>query len=244
MAIRQSLREARFERADEDIPRLEPLNWTEAQKSDPASYVPGQVLVLHRKLGQLPGKARLKVVGIGDDRILVQCSEGTTSAAVAVKDSAWSVFRQSTLCVAAGDWIRITAGGTTLDGKHRFNNGALYRVTGITASSIELENGWVIARDFGHLNLGYCLTSHVSQGKTVDRVLIAQPTSSLGAASAEQFYVSVSRGRSGPLSTPTIREPSFRPSRVDRRDRRRVILSKVRLNARGVTFGICKLRAS
>jgi hypothetical protein len=38
-------------------------------------------------------------------------------------------------------------------------------------------------------------TSHASQGKTVDTVLIAQGVESFGASSREQFYVSVSRGK-------------------------------------------------
>ena len=42
---------------------------------------------------------------------------------------------------------------------------------------------------------GYCTTSHASQGKTVDRVLIAMGAESFPAASQQQFYVSVSRGR-------------------------------------------------
>ena len=51
------------------------------------------------------------------------------------------------------------------------------------------------SKDFGHLTHGYVTTSHASQGKTVDRVLIAMGSESRGAISAEQFYVSVSRGR-------------------------------------------------
>ena len=58
-----------------------------------------------------------------------------------------------------------------------------------------LDNGWVVGRDFGHLAHGYVTTSHASQGKTVDRVLIAMGRESLTAMGAEQFYVSVSRGR-------------------------------------------------
>ena len=38
-------------------------------------------------------------------------------------------------------------------------------------------------------------TSHASQGKTVDRVIIGQSAESFPASSREQFYVSVSRGR-------------------------------------------------
>ena len=44
---------------------------------------------------------------------------------------------------------------------------------------------------------GYVVTSHASQGKTVDNVLIALGSESLAAANREQFYVSASRGREG-----------------------------------------------
>ena len=60
---------------------------------------------------------------------------------------------------------------------------------------IKLNNGWTVSKDFGHLSHGYCLTSHASQGSTVDRVFIAQSSASAPASSKEQFYVSASRGR-------------------------------------------------
>jgi 6-phosphogluconolactonase (cycloisomerase 2 family) len=41
----------------------------------------------------------------------------------------------------------------------------------------------VIARDFGHLAHGYVVTSHASQGKTVDKVFIGQSQQSLPASS-------------------------------------------------------------
>src|SRR5690606_25873668 len=46
-----------------------------------------------------------------------------------------------------------------------------------------------------HLAHGYCVTSHASQGKTVDDVIICESSMSFPAASLEQFYVSASRGR-------------------------------------------------
>jgi ATP-dependent exoDNAse (exonuclease V) alpha subunit len=39
------------------------------------------------------------------------------------------------------------------------------------------------------------VTSHASQGKTFDRVIVGQSSESFPASSREQFYVSVSRGR-------------------------------------------------
>jgi ATP-dependent exoDNAse (exonuclease V) alpha subunit len=58
-----------------------------------------------------------------------------------------------------------------------------------------VDNGWVIGKEFGHVAHGYVVTSHASQGKTVDKVLIGQSSLSLPASGREQFYVSVSRGR-------------------------------------------------
>jgi hypothetical protein len=60
---------------------------------------------------------------------------------------------------------------------------------------LRLSNGATVSRNFGHLDYGYVVTSHASQGKSVERVLIAQSAESLRASSREQFYVSVSRGR-------------------------------------------------
>ena len=53
----------------------------------------------------------------------------------------------------------------------------------------------VLDTEQGNIAHGYVTTSHASQGKTVKHVLIAQSTAYGGAASAEQFYVSVSRGK-------------------------------------------------
>jgi hypothetical protein len=53
----------------------------------------------------------------------------------------------------------------------------------------------VVAKDFGNISHGYVTTSHSSQGKTIDRVLVAIGEESFPAASRQQFYVSASRGR-------------------------------------------------
>ena len=55
----------------------------------------------------------------------------------------------------------------------------------------------MVPKDYGGLTHGYVVTSHASQGKTVDKVLVALGSESLAAANREQFYVSVSRGREG-----------------------------------------------
>jgi ATP-dependent exoDNAse (exonuclease V) alpha subunit len=89
--------------------------------------------------------------------------------------------------------------------KQELRNGAIYEVAAFTKDgdlcAVHRDaNGRVtsevtIGSEFGNLTYGYCVTSHASQGKTVDRVFIAQSADSLRASSREQFYVSVSRGR-------------------------------------------------
>ena len=60
---------------------------------------------------------------------------------------------------------------------------------------IVLSNGWVLPKDFAHLKHGLVQTSHATQSKTDDIVLAAMNRASMGAMSAEQGYVTISRGR-------------------------------------------------
>src|SRR5581483_4825600 len=108
----------------------------------------------------------------------------------------FSVYRQGKLRLAAGDLVAVTANGSTLDARHRLNNGDVFQVKGFTpAGDIELTNGWTISKGFGHLGHGYLSTSHGSQGRTVDRVLVVQSAVSAPATNRTQAYVSASRGR-------------------------------------------------
>ena len=52
-----------------------------------------------------------------------------------------------------------------------------------------------IDKEYGNFTHGYYTTSPSSQGKSVNRVIIMQGTSTGKAASKEQFYVSASRGK-------------------------------------------------
>lgn len=88
---------------------------------------------------------------------------------------------------------------------HEIESGTIARVKGFTWGGrkgdrfrnghIVLSTGQVLLRDFGHIDHGYVVTSHFSQSKSVDTVLLAQSSESYGAASREQWYVSVTRGR-------------------------------------------------
>ncbi len=161
--------------------RCKVANLTEAQRADSVNYGPGDVLVFHQNAKGFHKGQR------------VVAGRETLPFDQAAK---FQAFHASTLRLAKGDRVRIAKNGLSADGKHRLNNGALYRVKGFSdVGDLILDNGWTISKDFGHLDHGYVVTSHASQGKTVDRVFIGQSTVSLPASSREQFYVSVSRGR-------------------------------------------------
>ena len=183
-AIRGRLKQAgTLNGADREMLRLENRNLTEAQRGDAAQYRDGDVLVFHQN-----AKGFKK-----GDRITVAAA--TASALPLAQAGRFQVFHAASLALAPGDKIRFTANGTARGGK-RLNNGAIHDLKGFDASgNLVLGNGWVVDREFGHLAHGYVVTSHASQGKTVDRVFIGQSAASLPASSREQFYVTASRAR-------------------------------------------------
>lgn len=160
---------------------LENARLTPAERRDRVNYEAGDVIVFHQNgPGFRKGERRLA----GFDELPLEHAER------------FDAFHAGTLAVSVGDVLRVTRNGTTADGTHRLNNGSLHRVAGFTPDGdIQLQNGWAIGKDFGHLAHGYVVTSHASQGKTVDRIFIGQSSHSFAASSREQFYVSASRGR-------------------------------------------------
>jgi conjugative relaxase-like TrwC/TraI family protein len=160
---------------------LQNAQLTEAERGDALNYRPGDVLQFHQNAKGYRRGERVEVNG---------------EALPLDQADRFGLFRASSIELAPGDVVRITNNGFTLDRRHRLNNGALYRVRGFDdAGNIVLGNGWTVAKDFGHLAHGYVVTSHASQGKTVDRVFVGQSSESGPASSMEQFYVRCSRGR-------------------------------------------------
>jgi conjugative relaxase-like TrwC/TraI family protein len=159
-----------------------PAHLTEAEKADPTVYEPGDLVQFQQNAPGFQKGARLIV---GDD------TKAPTELA-----NRFEAYRPTTLSLAAGDRVRITAGGKTKDGKHRLNNGSLLTVKGFTArGDIVVDYGWIIDRDFGHIAHGYVVTSHASQGVTVDKVFIGMSGESLSATDQRTAYVAVTRGK-------------------------------------------------
>jgi len=181
--IRSRLKELGVVSKDEQVfTQYRPLHWTEAERADTERYEGNEVLQFHRNSVTFKAGERVRIADWPDG--------GRFG-----RPSCFSVYSAEQIKLSKGDSIRITANGKTKDG-HKLNNGSQYTVAGFTPKGdITLNNGWVIPKDFGHYDHGYVNTSFASQGKSVDRVLIAMGGESRGAINAEQFYVSVSRGK-------------------------------------------------
>jgi hypothetical protein len=92
--------------------------------------------------------------------------------------------------VSPGDWLLLQAN----HGKD-FINGERVQVRQIQNGRIALADGRSLPAGFNTFTHGYAVTSHSSQSKTVDEVLLVASSRSFGAVNREQFYVSISRGR-------------------------------------------------
>jgi len=180
-AIRSRLKASGVLGPSRTVATLRNLHLTQAERADSVNLLPGDVVIFTQNAR---GHQKGERLTVGRNTIPLDLAPR------------YQVFRPGTLDLAKGDILRVTQNGLTKDGAHRLDNGARYTVAGFTRTGdVQLSNGWVVDRDWGHLAHGYVSTSHAAQGRTVDRVIIAESEVSLPAASPEQFYVSVSRGR-------------------------------------------------
>jgi hypothetical protein len=152
-----------------------PTHLTDAEKADPTQYEPGDLLQFFQNAKGYTKGSRLIV----DDGVVPP----TDLAA------RFEVYRPTQLALAVGDRVRITAGGKTKDGK-KMSNGSLFTVEGFNRrGDIIVDGGRVIDRDFGHLAHGYVVTSHASQGATVDEEFVGISSQSFPATDRRTAYV-------------------------------------------------------
>ncbi len=108
----------------------------------------------------------------------------------------FEVYAAEAVRFAPGDRIRFTLGGKSQGGQQRISNGRLDVVKKIDRhGALVLESGLVVAPQYGHLDLGFVVTSQAAQGKDCDVALVAIGRESLPAVNLRQIYVSSSRGR-------------------------------------------------
>jgi conjugative relaxase-like TrwC/TraI family protein len=174
---------------------LDKLDLTNAQKRDERFYPKDAVIVFNQKVRQVESGTRGKLAGIVKAGVLI--AVGGKCVTVSNK-----VLNKITVClpreipVAQGDKLHLKANRKLASGA-RVTNGELVAVKSVHANgNIELTDGRVLDKNFREFLPGYAVTSYGSQGKTVDYVLFSDSTIK-AATNAQQWYVTISRGRRG-----------------------------------------------
>lgn len=193
--VRERLRSAGRlapEEGERCVESLRNLGWTEAERGDAGNFSEGLVVQFHRNARGFKLGDRAVVTRVEGDAVMVRTGGGTERQMPLNEAARFGVFESRPLPLAPGELIRVTQNGR----KHGVRNGGIHELKGFTKEGdLLFANGWVLPKTYGHLTHGYVSTSHAAQGRTVDRVLIAQGDESLPVANMQQFYVSVSRGR-------------------------------------------------
>jgi ATP-dependent exoDNAse (exonuclease V) alpha subunit len=179
---------------------------TGADRMWAARYNPGDVLRYSRSSQETGiGKgeyARVKSIDAPNNRLTVERKDGTEQSYDPRRQQGVSVYREQERAFSVGDRVQLTAPYPDL----KLANRELGTVEGIGQDgrmSLKMDGGRPGDRlvDLDsvknpHLDHGYAVTSHSSQGQTADRVLIHADTE-LGAKDLlnnRMAYVAVSRG--------------------------------------------------
>lgn len=143
--------------------------------------------------------AQVKSVDAPKNRLTVALQDGTERTYDPRRQQGVSVSREEMRCFSVGDRIQFTAPVNDLRVANR-ELGTIESIDGDGRLRLKIEGGRMVELDphkHPHLDHGYAMTSHSSQGQTADRVLIHVDTE-LGAKdliNSRMAYVSVSRGR-------------------------------------------------
>jgi conjugative relaxase-like TrwC/TraI family protein len=142
--------------------------------------------------------AQVKCIDAPANRLTVELRDGTERTYDPRRQQGVSVFREELRNFSEGDRVQFTAPANDLKVANR-ELGTIGSIDGDGRLNLKLDNGRAIELDPNrhmHLDYGYAVTSHSSQGQTADRVLINVDTE-LGAKdllNSRMAYVAVSRG--------------------------------------------------
>ncbi len=176
---------------EEAVTVFDSLSWTEAQKKNPGQFQPGQRIRFVRATKSFAKNETAEVVAIEGQSLKLRRADGREVVFSPSRSAASiDVGEARELKVSPGDWLLLQAN----HGKE-FVNGERVHVRQIQNGRIALADGRVLPSTFNTFTHGYAVTSHSSQSKTVDEVLLVASSRSFGAVNREQFYVSISRGR-------------------------------------------------
>lgn len=168
-------------------------------KKNAREFEPGQRLRFVRHTKKFERGETVEVAAVMETGLRVRRPDGSEADFIPASAAAsFDVGESRELKVAAGDWLLLQANAADtrpVAVRKDFINGERVQVKTIQDGRIALADGRMIPAGFNAFTHGYAVTSHSSQGKTVDEVLLVASSKSFPAVNREQFYVSISRGR-------------------------------------------------
>ena len=180
---------------DTTVQVLDKLDLTNAQKRDERFYPPDAVVVFNQKVREAEPGAKGKLAGILKSSVLVEVGGRFITVSNKMLDHV-TVYLPREISVTQGDRLHLKANRKLASGG-RVTNGELVTAKSVRPDgAVELTDGRVLDKSFREFLPGYAVTSYGSQGKTVDYVLFSDSTVK-AATNAQQWYVTISRGRRG-----------------------------------------------
>jgi len=180
---------------DTTVQVFDRLDLTIAQKRDERLYPQDAVIVFNQKVREAELGAKGKLGGILKSSVLVEVDGRFVTVSNKMLDRI-SVCQPRELLIAEGDRLHLKANRRLASGR-RVTNGEIVTAKAVHADGeIELSDGRVLDKTFREFLPGYAVTSYGSQGRTVDYVLFSDSTVK-AATNAQQWYVTISRGRRG-----------------------------------------------
>jgi conjugative relaxase-like TrwC/TraI family protein len=164
----------------------ESFKWTVQQRSHWRNYQPGHVVTFTKSVGGWKAGDTATVKQVGQSKVVLTI--GDSERLLPLKSAAsLDVGTPRSIPVCAGDKILIRANQRSLG----LINGQVLTVAKIEADgSLRMREGLIVPSTFKQWTHGYVVTSHKSQGRTCENVVVA--AARLDAKSA---YVACSRGR-------------------------------------------------
>lgn len=171
------------------------LSWTEVERTHWRGYRPGLVLNFHRAGAGMKAGESATVADVFDDGVLVQRPDGGFAMVRRKQRGTFDVAEARKIAVAAGDELLFRANCPAIG----VANGERLRVEAVDPErgSVTLAGGKVLPAGFTQVCHGHAVTSHKSQGASVERSLLVVGPGSLGATNLRQFYVSNTRFKEG-----------------------------------------------
>ncbi len=159
------------------------LNWTTEQKKNRQCYEAGQIITFTKAANQWKAGETAMVRKVADEGVLISSGQRETYLPLRRPDT-FDVGFARPIEVCRGDKILILANRKKLG----LVNGQVFTVAGAENGFLQTKEGVTIPATFKQWTHGYVLTSHKSQGRTYDHVVLAAAQ-----LDAKAAYVSCSR---------------------------------------------------